>query len=526
MSLSKRARQLEKLREQAEELEAPQDLRDRFDPYRDDPVGFVQEVLGAEPTPYQREVLTAAVEEPRIAWRAAHGVGKTATLSWVVLWFLLTRPFSRVLIVAPAFERQVGRYLLPEVKKWARRAPETLPVDVRANTVEVRGFGREWFATGVQASDPSKIEGAHAESVAILADEAKGLPADVVAALHGSQTDRSGDRLYMLTSVPGGPSGPFYDACRADTWASFHTAASDSSLVSPTWIEERAEEWGEGSPLFTARVLGEFPEEDEGTLFPLADLEAAVERSISWEGNEAPALTFGVDPARHGNDRSALAVWRGPELVDLQTHQGLTTVEVASWIASEANRRSPAYIAIDEIGIGAGVLDRLEQLNPEGWVEGVNVGANAKHRTDLHRNRRAEIFWNLKQALERGEISLPENDDLIAELSAFRFEYNASGKITLESKSETKKRVGRSPDLADAVALGFAAGAGRDEPRAEPIVVLGGDTSWREQYRQQRERDDAEEIPGQPGYFVTDEGQVYDADGTNYGHISNTPFSL
>lgn len=110
-------------------------------------------------------------------------------------------------------------------------------------------------------------------------------------------------------------------------------------------------------------------------------------------------------------------------------------------------------------------------------------------------------------------------------MSAFRFEYNSRGKITLESKSETRKRVGRSPDLADAVALGFAADAGRDEPRAEPILVLGGERSWREQYRDKKQREDAEAIPGQPGYFVTEEGQVYDADGTNYGDISNTPFS-
>lgn len=80
-------------------------------------MAFVQEVLGADPEPYQQKVLSAAVEEPRVAWCADHGVGMTATLSWVVLWFLLTRPFSRVLIVAPAFERQVGRYLLPEVRK-------------------------------------------------------------------------------------------------------------------------------------------------------------------------------------------------------------------------------------------------------------------------------------------------------------------------------------------------------------------------------------------------------------------------
>lgn len=74
--------------------------------------------------------------------------------------------------------------------------------------------------------------------MAILADEAKGLPADVVAALHGTQTDQSGDRLYLLASVPGGPSGALYDACRADTWRTFHTAAEDSALV--------AEQWGEG----------------------------------------------------------------------------------------------------------------------------------------------------------------------------------------------------------------------------------------------------------------------------------------
>ena len=515
MSLSRRKRQLQNLREKAEEIEAPQDLENRFGPYRDDPVGFVKEQLGADPEPYQAEVLSAAVEEPRIAWRAAHGVGKTSTLSWIVLWFLLTRPFSRVLIVAPAFERQVGRYLLPEVRKWNRRAPETLPVEVRANTVEVQGFGREWFATGVQASDPSRIEGAHAESVAVLADEAKGLPADVVAALHGSQTDRSGDRLYMLTSVPGGPSGAFYDAFRADTWKSFHTAASDSSLVSEDWIEERREEWGEGSPLFTARVLGEFPEEDEGTLFPLSDLEAAADRSLSFDGT--PPLSFGVDPARHGNDRSALAVWRGPELTEIRTRRGMDTMEVATWISTEINRRDPPSVSVDEIGIGAGVLDRLHDLGHRGVVEGVNVGASAE-RSELYENTRAEVFWQLREAVVGGEVSLPDHDDLLAELSAFRFDYSARGKIALESKSDTRKRVGRSPDLADAVALGFQAHEARKQ--REPQPILGPSNNWG------RDPDaDREKIPGYDSIWLDARGHVVDGDGTDFGPIEETPFS-
>ena len=290
-------RSIRDLAARADRLEVPQQIADRFEKYAADPVGFVRQVLGVKPEEYQVEILDACVHAPRIAWRAAHGTGKTTVLSWVLLWWLLTRPFSRVLILAPAFERQVGRYLLPEVKKWARRAPEPLPVVVRANSVEVRGHERDWFAVGVQASDPDMIEGAHAESLAVLADEAKALNADVIAALHGTQTDVTGDRLYLLASVPGGPSGPFYDTFRkaSPLWKLFHTSAEESTLVSPAWITERAEEWGEGSPLFIARVRGDFPVEDEGVLLKLSDLEAAVELELDTEGR---AVAFGVDPER------------------------------------------------------------------------------------------------------------------------------------------------------------------------------------------------------------------------------------
>ena len=214
-----------KLLDDVRSLEIPQDLKERFERYAEDPVAFVREALGANPQPYQIAILEAAVEHPRIAWRAGHGVGKTTTLAWLLLWWLCTRPHSRVLVLAPAFERQVGRYLFPEVRKWARNAPEPLPVKVRANTVEVVGFEREWFAIGIQATDSSKVEGAHAENLLVLADEAKGLDAEVIAALHGTQTDAAGDRLYVLASVPGGPSGPFYDVCRraSGLWKVFHT---------------------------------------------------------------------------------------------------------------------------------------------------------------------------------------------------------------------------------------------------------------------------------------------------------------
>lgn len=443
---------------QAEKLEVPAHLEAEYGEYTADPAEFVRKILGVNLEPYQVEILDACLDTPRIAWRAAHGVGKTALLAWVLLWWLLTRPFSRVLILAPAYERQVGRYLLPEVKKWVRRAPKPLPVVVRANTVEIRGHERDWFAVGVQASDPDLIEGAHAESLAVLCDEAKGLNADVVAALHGTQTDTGGDRLYLLASVPGGPSGPFYDTFRkgGKLWRLFHTSAEESSLVSPAWVVERAQEWGESSPLYVARVRGDFPEEEEGTLFRLSDLESAAGRELD-QGDKA-ALGFGVDVARFGADASALAVWRGRELRRVEVRRGLDTMAVASWIASEINREKPSRVLVDEIGIGSGVLDRLRQLGHR-KVKGVNVGSRAT-RPDLFANRRAELFWRLREAVEKEDVSLPDDPALIAELSALRFQYTSRGQIKLEEKVETRKRVGHSPDRADAAVLGFDAAVG------------------------------------------------------------------
>lgn len=443
------------MREDVAHMEVPEQIQDVFGPYRDDPVRFVREVLGAEhPEPYQAEVLSACLEDPRIAWRAAHGVGKTTTLSWILLWWLLTRPFSRVLVLAPAFERQVRRYLLPEVRKWARRAPEPLPVVVRTTSVEVTGFQREWFALAIQATDATKVEGAHAEHLCVLADEAKGLGAEVVAALHGTMTDTRGDRLYVLASLPGGASGPFYDVWRkgGELWRRFHTKAQDSSLVSQKWIAERAAEWGERNPLYLARVLGEFPPQDDTHLFSLADLEAATEREL--EQSDDVALMFGVDVARFGSDLSALAVWRGKELLGVETRNGLDTMQVAAWVSGEINRRQPGEVRVDVIGIGAGVADRLRQLGHR-QVQDVNV-SGAAHKSELYLNRRAELFFELKQALERGEVKLPNDETLLAELAAVEYTYDPRGRLKLVEKSEIKKATGASPDRADAAVLGFA----------------------------------------------------------------------
>ena len=464
MSLRNLDRYVRSMRDDLRELHIEEGITEKYIQYKENPVGFVQNVLMV-PTvwDYQQEILMDCVIHDRIAWRAGHGVGKSTLLSWIISWWLLTRPFSRVIILAPAFKRQVGKYLLPEVRKWLRNAHNNgveLPLVVKAETVEVEGYNKDWFALAVQASDPGKVEGGHGQSLCVLADEAKALSAEVIEALHGTQTDIGGDRLYFMVSVPGPTSGPFYDTFRkgSDLWKLHHTSCVGSGAVSQEWVEERKTEWGENSPVYQARVLGEFPEDEEGQLFRLSDLEAAQERTIERpdpEDEEAPKWEkrLGVDVARYGTDKSAVAIWDGPVLKRVERRQGMNTMEVAAWVASIANQEKVESVYVDETGIGAGVVDRLDQLRIPAEIISF-VASGSPMDNELYLNRRAEQYWEFREAIERGEVTLPAGDDqLIAELSAILYEYSARGKIKIEEKKETKKRVGHSPDLADACVI-------------------------------------------------------------------------
>ena len=117
------------------------------------------------------------------------------------------------------------------------------------------------------------------------------------------------------------------------------------------------------------------------------------------------------------------------------------------------NHDIPGKINIDVIGIGSGVYDRLEELGvPD--ITAVNV-AEKPMDTERFGNLRAEIFWNLREKFINDEIYIPNDPVLMAELSAIEYKFTSRGQIMLESKDELKKRTGRSPDRADALALSY-----------------------------------------------------------------------
>jgi len=167
-------------------------------------------------------------------------------------------------------------------------------------------------------------------------------------------------------------------------------------------------------------------------------------------------LIVGVDPARFGDDRTAIIKRRGRSAYDLVTYDKTSTMEVAGLVNAIIKNERPAQVAIDVGGLGAGVVDRLLELGHGDVVVPINFGGSS---LDPERfiNRRAEMWWNLRDWLDGDmPVMIPDRDDLHSDLCAPFYKYDSQARRKLESKDEMNKRGMRSTDCADALALTFA----------------------------------------------------------------------
>jgi hypothetical protein len=174
---------------------------------------------------------------------------------------------------------------------------------------------------------------------------------------------------------------------------------------------------------------------------------------------------IGVDPAGSGPDRTALAWRRGRSITKIESWRGLSTMDIAGLVNRLIREEKPDRTNVDVTGLGVGVYNRLIELGHRGLVNAINFAGKPVEPAPLDEtgkpgggpaNRRAEMWNNLKRALDEGRFSLPDDDALQADLVSCGYKYNSSGQLLLESKDEMRRRGVPSPDLADAVALCFA----------------------------------------------------------------------
>lgn len=490
------------------ELAARQFERQGAAVYYFEPVRFALECFtwnhDEDLTAYQAEILAALVRKRKISVRGPHGLGKTALMAIIVLWFALTRDASGVdwkIVTTAGAWRQLERYLWPEIHKWAGRlVPDKIgrtQLSTQHELLRLLLKLRSGEAFAAAASDPRKIEGAHADSLLYIFDESKSIIPATFDAAEGafSGADPSGSGLpeafALAVSTPGEPSGRFYEIHQQkpgyrDWWVRHVTLAEciDAGRVSRDWAEARKLQWGFGSALYHNRVLGEFYSSDEDAVIPLSWAEAAVQRWEDWSDAGRPAQSgmrvTGVDIARGGAARTVLANRIGPVVYDLTTLNTSDTMRVVDHIM--VGRQTVNEMAVvDVVGVGAGVVDRLRQLRV-----GV-IGFSAARKTKrMDRSGelgfvslRALMWWTLRQALDPAfgpTLALPPDSGLLGELTAPHWWVTPGNKIAVESKEEVIKRIGHSTDTADAVGHSLMAHADFDEPadRGGKPVPWGG----------------------------------------------------
>jgi len=195
-----------------------------------------------------------------------------------------------------------------------------------------------------------------------------------------------------------------------------------------------------------------FVAENKDSLISAAHIMAA-RRAV--DVNVAGPLVIGVDPARFGDDRTAIVWRRGRVVTKIKTYEKKSTMQVAGIVAQAIESDKPARVFVDTVGLGAGVYDRLVELNYEEVVASVQASESATD-DEKYRNKRAECWVRMRDWFAEKPVQIPDSDEIMADLIEPSYSYDSKGRYLIESKADIKKRGGRSPDIADGLSLTFA----------------------------------------------------------------------
>jgi phage terminase large subunit len=490
--------------------------------YRKRPDLFAREVLGVKPWAKQIEILESVRDYDKTAVKSGHKVGKSNSAVMVALWFYCSFPDARVVMTATT-ERQVDGILWRELRKVYQRAGRCVDCKKRDEQLVAKhqapgpvpcphsrllgNAPREHARSGLKSADFREIMGFTAKeseavagisgaNVLYLVDEASGVPAALFPAMVGNM---AGGGKICLFSNPTQTEGEFFDAfySKNDPARGGYKTISISSLESPNvvenrnvipglatraWVDARKEEYGEDSPFYKVRVLGEFALNEDGRVVTIHLLEEAEKR---WEDDPGRGLlTIGIDPAGPGGkgDESGFAVRRGTKVLAVFGKRGLSEeghiVEVLQIIAEFRDRsvdREPPLVVVDREGpIGSALWGRLrqhaEQPTPPFVVRGVRSSDKARRQPQLYDRMRDELWANLAQWLREGG-SIPSDVHLEKDLHAPEWKMQVTGRLKVSPKDDLRKALGRSPDRGDAVALAvwFDSDVGDDGPSTPPV---------------------------------------------------------
>lgn len=453
--------------------------------YRADPEAFAREVLGVRLTEQQVAILIAIRDHLRVAVSSGHKVGKSVIDAVIALWFFCSFPEARV-IMSSVTSRQVEQILWRELRILHRRALK--PIGGELHELARSGLKSPDFreVLGFTAREAEAVAGISGRNLLYILDEASGIGDDIAEAIEGN---RAGGARVLMTSNPTRTEGFFFDAhhkLRAtednpDGVHCFELSSEDTpnvregrvvvpGLATKEWVEEKRREWGEDSPLYQVRVKGKFVRKEDGKVISLHAIELAEQR---WK--DAPVdgvLTIGLDPAGEGGqgDESAFAPRRALKVLELIAMRGLSPeahlVHLLSIIRDHKVPGERPRVVMDREGLVGSEVYGVIRAHLEGFREedkpfdliAIRASDRATRQPDIWDRQRDALWGNAARWLRAVESNgeggaIPEDTKLAVELHTPEWVSGPMGRMKVTAKKEIRKKIGRSPDRADAVCL-------------------------------------------------------------------------
>lgn len=429
----------------------------------------------------------------RISIVSGHGIGKTALLSWLILWFLWVHPMCQIASTSPSKE-QMYDVLWKEIKKWIDKLPEPMKAFYVWETSHVRmaEAPETWFARAKTSSkeNTEALAGVHADWVMIPVDEASGVEEPIFETMEGALT--SGNILVFLISNGTRNIGYFYDTHHKDKlrWQCYAFDAEQSPRVTAESVAGWKDKYGEDSVQYAVRVKGKFP--DEGVMDDKGYVQLFNEKDIRFTPFDASWRPIGrtigaLDAAGEGQD---LAPWAARDrqicaIIHSEKTSNAKGMAAKSVTLCDRYFIDPIDFMIDSFGVGADVgmeIALITSQEKRPWrVTPVNTGepCDDEDQREYYINKRAEGFYKMMLWCRAGgsfmELPTPEETERFKrELLSIRFKRTLTGRIQIMDKVTMKKLGFNSPNMADAASMTFLRPDGAKRSLwGDPVSVTG-----------------------------------------------------
>lgn len=394
------------------------------------------------------------VKSRKISVRSWRGIGKTAFLSRITLWFVYCYKNSIITCTWPS-AKQLQDGIWKELSVWLNKMPDSIKCLFEKTNEYLRVIEKpaEWYARLVTGTkeNAENVSGVHADNVMALIDEASWVEDEIMDSVKGMMTSKNA--ILIMIGNPKRLEWYFYHSHNKlrDNFQTFAFSWLDSPNVDRKYVDEQLQEYGSDSDEYRFNVLGEFPKQDgtdNGWWLPLIKEENL---HFTTDSDFNPTM-LGIDPSGQWEDES-LFVGRDNFKAKILACEGKSNEKTVAgiWLTLQTNYWIYEWnITVDNFGAGANVAQEMALARVR--VNGVNVWEKA-YEKDRFINLRAEAYWKLREWLiSWGELV---NNPKWKQLLKIKYKRQLDWRIAIMSKKDMKKLYWDSPDAADALMLTF-----------------------------------------------------------------------